>query len=66
MMAGLKAGPSGVRNPQKLTREQVLETLYNDSDIDFAIPHSRNDSGTSSYSEDEQPAVGSISRSKLI
>ena len=33
MMAGLEAGPLVVRNPRKLAKEQVLETL--DSDVDF-------------------------------
>ena len=36
-MAGLEANPWDVRNPQKLTRERVLETC--DSDYDFDIPH---------------------------
>ena len=62
-MAGLEAGPSGIRNPRKLIRRQVLETLDSDSDDDFDIPHSSDDSGTSSDSDNEQPAVGSRSSS---
>ena len=63
-MGGLTTGPSGVRNPRKLTKEQVLETLASDSDDAFNIPYSSDDSGTSSDSDYEQPAVGS--RSYLI
>ena len=51
---------------QKLTREQVKETLDSDSDGDFDIPHSSDDNGTSSDSDDEQQAVGSRSRSDLV
>ena len=43
MMDGVEAGPLGVRNPRKLTTEQVLETL--DSDTGMGIlrifPHLR-------------------------
>ena len=35
MMDGVEAGPLGVRNPRKLTTEQVLETL--DSDTGMGI-----------------------------
>ena len=65
-MAGLEVGPSGVRNPRKLTREQVLETLDSDSDVDFDSLYSSDDSGTSSDSDDEQPAVGSKARSNPV
>ena len=65
-MSCLEAGSSGARNPWKLTRDQVLETLDSDSDDDFDIPHSCYHSGTSSDSEDEQPAVKSRSRSNLV
>ena len=47
MMTGLEAGQLGVRNPRKLTREQVLETLGSDSVDNINIPHSNDDSGTS-------------------
>ena len=52
-MASLEAGLSGVRNPRKLTREQVLEDGDGDDDFD--------DSGTSPDSDNEQTAVGSRS-----
>ena len=51
---------------RNLLENRILETLDSDSDDDFDIPHSSDDSETSSDSDDEQPVVGSRCRPNTV